>query len=101
MSDERVVWLRAQIDEGTSMNELRLNHQALADFVFAAIESRRPPGPEMWDTLEDLANTIQRIIRRNAHPDDVSSAREAMTHLAGIWLNTDEIDEIALDGQEP
>jgi hypothetical protein len=52
-------------------------------------------------TIRDAVYDIDRIVRRNAHPDDVMRARLAIGSLAGLWLTTDEIDELYATGKRP
>lgn len=69
--------------------------------VLAAIESSRPPLDSWTGAVHAAVSEIDRIVRRNVHPDDVASARTAMSCLAGIWLDEDESEALYLNGREP
>jgi hypothetical protein len=65
------------------------------EFVLDAVEDEeREPRPDWRVALHDLAQDLDRIIRRNAHPDDVAHARSAMHSLAGVWLSVEEAEAL-------
>jgi len=69
-------------------------YQRLFTFVWHAIEDRRPARGDWRAAVLDVAKELDRIVQRNAHPDDVMRARTAMSSLAGIWLDPDETDDV-------
>lgn len=68
--------------------------------VDAALADARVPLENWRDAVEDATDEIDRIVDRNAHPDDVGHARIAMGLLARVWFSDDEIDSLYL-GTEP
>jgi hypothetical protein len=69
-------------------------------FVLAAVDDDdRAPRGDWRDAVNDLALELDRIVQRDAHPDDVMHARSAMHALAGVWLSVDEAEALYL-GEE-
>lgn len=76
-------------------------YERYRDAILAATEVARPPLENWAGAVHDAVSEIDRIVRRNNHPDDVASARTAMSCLAGIWLTEDESEALYLNGREP
>lgn len=82
------------------MSNLDLAYGKALGFALVALREHRPLNKDWRDALHDALQGLDRIVRRNAHPDDVSNARLAMDSLLGLWLSDDERDALAA-GRQP
>lgn len=57
--------------------------------------------PDWGDQVKDAADTLGELIAESHHPDDRDRAIEVLTLLAGLWLDTEGIDQVYLGGEEP
>ena len=80
---------------------LSAGYERVAEFVRAAADSERKPRHDWQLALEDVAADIDRIVQRDAHPDDVGHARAAMHSLAGVWLTAEEAEALYLGESAP
>jgi hypothetical protein len=69
-------------------------------FVEEALDSGREPRADWREAIGDVLADLDRIVRRNAHPDDVMWARLATGTLCGIWLTVDECEALYLGDHE-
>jgi hypothetical protein len=94
MNDDLSDWQRfeAYRDRATG----RLN-----EFVHAALKERREPRGDWREAVEDAVNVLARLRASAHHPDDRDKAAEALSCLAGIWLDSDEIDDAYLGEEKP
>jgi hypothetical protein len=78
-------------------DRLTEGYERLRAFAFTAAEDVDRPLRDDWrDALSDLAEGLDRIVRRDAHPDDVMYARLAMSDLVGVWLSVEETEALYL-----
>jgi len=81
--------LQRQISEG---------YERVAEFVVEALEQGRDIRADWPAVLHDVAMDIDKIVQRDAHPDDTDSARLAMHSLAKLWLDEDQVDALHMYG---
>lgn len=78
-------------------DQLTAGYERTRAFVLAAVEDEEREQRDDWCiALHDVAYELDRIVRRNAHPDDVAHARSAMRSLAGVWLSVEEAEALYL-----
>jgi hypothetical protein len=85
-------------DYEQTMQRLSEGYERQLAAVLDAIDDGLEPLNDWRGVLHDVAGEIDRIVRRNVHPDDVASARSAMSLLTGVWFAEEEVERIYLGG---
>jgi hypothetical protein len=85
--------------DGWEARQQRLDiwHDRTANFVFNTLDTDRPPRDDWRKALHDAASEIDKIASDGNHPDDVDRARSAMSALAGMWLEVEEMERQLCD----
>ena len=77
--------------------DLDETYKNIRSFLQAVVEDEtREPLSDWRSAISDALLEIDRIVRRNAHLDDVMHARGAAYDLAGIWLSTEECEAMVV-----
>lgn len=73
----------------------------IRDFIIAATQSDRALTTEWRAALHDVALELDEIAYgRDAHPDSVAHAQQAMSALSGAWLDDDEKEDLYLGASD-